>query len=68
MISVTARTAKPDDVLVTVECTMTVGEWKRLVAQLDSTAYPSWPYAAAVRESINAYTGAQSAPVQWDGR
>jgi hypothetical protein len=65
MISVIARTAEPDDVKVTVECTMTVGEWKRLLTQLD-TRYPAWAFSAAVKASIAAYTEAQSTPVQWE--
>jgi hypothetical protein len=46
------RIAQPDDVDCTLSITMAASEWKRLLDQVDSSAYPGWRIKDAIERVI----------------
>lgn len=51
---------RPDDVSMSLTVTMTLGQWRDLRAQLQST-YPSWRLSSAINEMVHEATTVFSA-------
>ncbi len=47
-----AKIQKPEDLILTVETSMTVRQWRELKTQLSSN-YPSWKFGALLRDVID---------------
>jgi len=54
MIKGTFGIQKLNDVEATLTVTMTVGEWREVLSQLD-TKYPSWKFGEVILEMITAF-------------
>jgi len=52
----TATIVDPEKVQLTIALTMTVGQWKELMAKLPSE-YPAWKFSALVREVLGKSLG-----------
>ncbi|NPT59705.1 hypothetical protein [Paraburkholderia elongata] len=59
------RIENPDDVQMTLTCTMPAREWKLLRDQLEST-YPSWKLSRAISNMVDSATKTFSAATESD--
>lgn len=65
-ITAKAKSAEPDDVVITVEVTMTAGEWKEMLAQVKPLArYPTWVVVRAISEAVNKFTDSHESVMEY---
>lgn len=68
-MSLTAKASitAPDETLMTIEMTLTCGEWRRLIEQLKvSGAYPAWRVAEAITGAYNRLHQSHTATVEYE--
>jgi hypothetical protein len=53
MVTATAKATNPDDILVTISLTMTVGEWKRLSDDMPTNS--GWAVSRAIDKALAAF-------------